>query len=132
MERFFVRRCARMLPAVIAVALAACGGGDGYTTGLEGGGGGGGGGGTMPVVTTSVTVTDGGFDPAAIRVSPGATVTWTWTGSIDHSVNFSSATITDSSIRTNGTHSTALPSTAGTYSYVCDVHASMTGTVQVQ
>jgi plastocyanin len=94
--------------------------------------GNGGGGGGNPVVTTSVYVRDNSFDPAAIRVSPGATVTWTWAGANPHNVIFSSPSITDSGTMMNGTFATAMPTAPGTYSYSCTVHPGMNGSVQVQ
>lgn len=86
----------------------------------------------VPVATTSVNVRDFSFGPAAIIVAPGATVTWTWTGSATHSVDFASSAITDGPSQSSGTHSTAMLTTPGTYTYQCDHHSSMTGTVQVQ
>jgi plastocyanin len=72
------------------------------------------------------------FDPSAIIVAPGATVTWTWANTTQHNVTFANASITSSSTQAGGTYSTAMPSAAGTYSYSCTLHAGMSGTVQVQ
>ena len=131
MERFHVGRgAATWLLTALAVALAGCGGDT--PTDPNGGGGGGGGG---PVVTTSVTVVDNDFQPAAIQVSPGATVTWTWSGTSNpHNVRFADASITDSPDQSSGSFATAMPTAAGTYAYECSFHASigMTGTVLVQ
>ena len=110
-----VRRSARWI-GVLALAIAGCGGEDP----------------TGPVATTSVEVRDNSFSPRHIVVGAGATVTWTWTGSSVHSVNFASASITDSPDLSSGTHITAMPVAVGTYPYSCDFHASMTGTVTVQ
>lgn len=85
-----------------------------------------------PVATTSVEVRDNAFSPAAIVVTPGATVTWTWTGSATHSVDFASASITDGPSQSSGTHATAMPMAPGTYAYQCDHHSNMSGTVLVQ
>ncbi len=114
----FVRRSAVGRVVVAAsIAVAGCGGDSTSPT---------------PVATTSVEVRDFAFSPAAIVVAPGATVTWTFVGSATHSVEFASATITDSPDLSNGTHATAMPMAVGTYSYSCGFHASMSGTVQVQ
>jgi plastocyanin len=85
-----------------------------------------------PVATTSVEVRDNAFSPAAIVVAPGATVTWTWSGTATHSVDFASASITDGPSQSSGTHVTDMPTTPGTYAYQCDHHSSMSGTVLVQ
>lgn len=128
MDTSHVRKGSRWLIAAMLAAFGACGG-DSPTSP---GGGGGGGGGTM---TTSVTVEDFSFGPAAIVVDPGANVTWTWDSgvSVDHNVTFSDASIMDSPTQSTGTHSAAMPTTPGTYSYQCTIHpGSMQGTVTVQ
>jgi len=133
MERINVRRGAPMMAAFFLVAFTACGGSD--STGPSGGGGGGGGGGTTFTMTTSVTVENNSFTPANIQVSPGATVTWTWAasvGSVQHNVNFASASITDIADFSSGAHTATMPATAGDYTYQCTHHPGMTGTVRVQ
>ena len=126
-----VRRGAPLMVAVLLAAFTACGGDDPVAPG--GGDGGGGGGGTTPVATTSVSITSGlAFEPPAISVIGGATVTWTWANSTVHNVTFAAGSITSSGDQGGGTYSTAMPATAGTYSYGCTIHPSMTGTVQVQ
>jgi len=129
MDLSHVRRGATWVATALAVGLTGCGE---DTTG-PGGGGGGGGGGT-PVMTQSVNVADNDFQPGAIQVSPGATVTWTWTGSAQHNVTFSSGGIASSATQTSGMFATAMPTAPGTYNYVCTIHQSigMTGSVLVQ
>jgi plastocyanin len=118
MARSLVRRSmVRGALMVVVIAVAACG--DDPTD-------------PGPTVTTSVSVEDNKFTPQHIRVSPGATVTWTWTGSNSHNVNFADAGITDGGFRTSGTHNAVMPTTPGTYAYQCDAHSGMTGSVQVQ
>jgi plastocyanin len=74
------------------------------------------------------------FDPPDIRVSPGATVTWTWAASNteDHNVVFAEPSITDSGVQSSGSYSTAMPVAPGTYEYECQFHAGMEGSVLVQ
>lgn len=115
---------------LIASVGAACGGG-GPTEGTPPGGGGGGGGST-PVATTSVTMQGSAFVPPAIRVAPGAVVTWTNADGIDHNVSFASAAVTDIATWSSGSRTTTMPATAGTYQYSCSLHAGMSGSVQVQ
>jgi plastocyanin len=88
-----------------------------------------------PVEGESVDITDNGFDPEDIVVAPGATVTWTWEAGnqFEHSVTFADASITDSPTQLTGTYSTTMPTTPGTYTYLCSEHpAAMTGSVVVQ
>ena len=131
MKDFHVRRGAHWMVISLFLAVAGCGG-DSPTDGGNGGGGGGGG----PTVTTMATVSNDFFNPASIQVSPGATVTWTWAGgsSIGHNVTFADNAITSSSNQnqTIGNYTTAMPTTAGTYTYQCTNHAGMDGSVLVQ
>jgi len=67
----------------------------------------------------TVRVGDNYFKAKAIRVTPGATVTWTWVGSDSHDVRF-------------GTYGSKLKN-HGTYRYYCSLHKNkgMKGTVIV-
>ena len=129
-------RLRNTLFTIIALAgLAACG--SNYGTGT--GGGGGGGGGPVGSVTVGsgiqfVSGHNGTMNPAVDTIPVGGTATWTWTGSLPHSVQSvgspsfaSSGTLTGS-----GTYAVTFPA-AGTYNYNCAVHGSlMTGTIVVQ
>ena len=132
MKDSYDRRGAHWMIISLFLAVAGCGG-DSGTNG--GGGGGGGGGGTTPVVTTDVTVGNGGnvFTPPDIQVSPGATVTWTWnSGGVGHNVTFASSTVSaPSATQPTGTFQVVMPTAAGTYTYVCTIHAGMDGSVLV-
>ena len=87
---------------------------------------------TGPATTGAVTVTDFEFQPEAIEVAAGATVTWTWSGaSEEHDVTFADPSITDSALQLTGTHTATMPTTPGTYAYVCTQHLGMDGTIQV-
>ena len=121
----------RLMLVPLAASILACGGSSDSTG--PGAGGGGGGGGTTPVVTTAVSMVSSAFTPRAIRVCPGATVTWTNSDNTAHNVTFTAAA---NSIKTSdfatGTASLVMPAAAGTYPYSCTIHAGMTGSVQVQ
>ena len=130
----------RMRNAVILTiglaSLAACGGN--YGTG-SGGGSGGGGGGPAGSVTVGpgiqfVSGHDGTTNPAVNTIAVGGTVTWTWTGSLPHSVqSVGTPSFASSGILTgSGTYAVTFP-VAGTYRYNCAVHGSaMTGTIVVR
>lgn len=130
----------RTLALSAGLLLAGCGGGGPSDPGGNGGGGGGagggGGGGGNPVPTTSVTVQDNVFSPAAISVARGASVTFTWNGSQLHNVTWVSGGLANSPTQTSGTHQVTMPSTTGELVYFCTIHGSasggMRGTVQVQ
>ncbi len=122
--------------------LAACSSystGPGYGGGGGGGGGqGGGGGGPVGSVTVGpgiqfVSAHDGSQNPAVTSIAVGATVTWTWSGSLNHSVESTGATsFVSSAIMNRGTYAVQF-NTPGTYHYICAVHgASMSGSVIVQ
>lgn len=119
----------RLIIVPLAV-LMACGGSD-STTPVVPNPAGGGGGGTV-VTTTAVELKSFAFTPAAIKVAPSATVTWTNSDNVNHNVTFDGGTITGSGNFATGSKSLAMPATAGTYAYHCSIHPAMTGTVQVQ
>ncbi len=134
MTHFDVRRGARWIVMSLFLTVAGCGGDSGTGNGDDGNGGGNGGGNGLPM-TTSVTVSNNFFDPTSIQVSPGATVTWTWSGGTNgHNVTFSDNAITSSADpnQTSGTYATAMPTTAGAYTYQCTNHAGMDGLVRVE
>jgi plastocyanin len=116
------------MAALLFAAVTACGGDDSPTAP----GGGGGGGGVTPTVTTNVSVSNNAFAPDFIQVSPGATVTWTWSESGNHNVTFADASITDIGNQTSGAHTSVMPSATGDYTYQCTNHVGMNGSVRVQ
>ena len=119
MRRSFVRRSAVWATTLLCAVATAC---SEDSTGPGG-----------PVVTTDVTVGPGTtFNPSAIQVSPGATVTWTWSENAAHNINFASASIADEPNRSTGAYATAMPVAAGTYTYQCNFHSGMNGSVLVQ
>ena len=80
------------------------------------------------VLGTQVDVVDNEFEPAVLRVEPGATVTWTWRGSNPHNVvsdGFESET------QTTGTFNHTFQQ-VGEYPYVCAIHPGMEGLVVVE
>jgi plastocyanin len=80
-----------------------------------------------PVATSTITVQDNAFDPAAAEVAVGETVTWNWEGSNDHNVvgdGFQSDVQNDGSF-------TQQFDEPGTYEYRCALHGGMTGRVVV-
>ena len=128
MKDSYVRRGAHWVVMSLFLTVAGCGG-DSATNGDGGNGGNGNG------STGMVTVSNDFFSPASIQVSPGAPVTWTWSGGTNgHNVTFANNAITSSSNQnqTIGNYTTAMPTMAGTYTYQCTNHPGMDGSVLVQ
>jgi plastocyanin len=142
-----IRRGVPVSLLVLAVTgLIACSGGLGYAApggsyggGSNGNGGdGGGGGGLAGAVNVGtgiqfVSSHNASTNPAVDTITAGSAMTWTWTGTLPHSVRSTGTpSFTSSGILTGaGTYSVTL-TTPGTYKYDCGVHgAAMTGTIVV-
>lgn len=92
---------------------------------------GGGGSTTPPVGSNGVRMVDFGFEPAAITVDAGTTVTWVNTGQARHTVAADDGSFHSPDVRAGATYQQAF-STPGTYSYFCDIHPEMKGTISVR
>jgi|SRR5690242_4934672 len=90
-------------------------------------GGGGGGGGTG----SDVSIKNFAFTSNNISVTKGTTVKWTNNDGVTHTVTADDGSF-DSGSLTNGASFSHTFSTAGTYTYHCSIHTTMTGTVTVQ
>jgi plastocyanin len=123
----------RLFSFTLAAAIIGCGGGGGGdstpttptnpgTPGTPG----------QPTATTSVEMKGFAFNPPAIVVSPGATVTWTNSDNTNHNVTFSNTAIASTTEFASGSKSIVMPTAAGTYAYTCTLHGGMNGTVKVQ
>ena len=82
--------------------------------------------------TATVRVGDNFFNPEVIRVAPGDTVNWVWEGAAAHTVTAekNQTESFDSGDRTTGTYSRVF-NNAGRFKYVCRVHPTMRGAVEV-
>lgn len=94
---------------------------------------------TAPL-TAAVTVGDNFFrsvrnstqNAAVDTVAVGGTVTWTWSAVNTHNVlSVLTPSFTSSPLQNSGTHAVTFGA-AGTYEYVCQIHAQMTGRVVVR
>jgi plastocyanin len=94
----------------------------------------GGGGSTPPPVTApataSVAMAGSAFGPRSVTIAVGGTVTWNNNDDRPHTVTASDVSF-DSGILARGATFQRTFTTAGTFSYVCDLHSGMTGTVTV-
>lgn len=109
------------------LALIACGGDDGPS------------GGNPPPddppdddpATVNVSVGDNFFSPGTVNTTAGATVVWTWAGTLTHNVTFSTGGGPNATDRSTGTFERTF-STAGTYNYNCTIHGTaMSGVINV-
>lgn len=96
----------------------------------------------QPSAPATIAVTVGDFffrsnrnsteNAAVDTVAVGGTVTWTFSGAVQHSVrSLGSPSFTSSALMTSGTFQRTFGS-AGTYQYDCQVHANMTGRIVVR
>ena len=122
---------------VLAATLTACGGGGGTTapnsTGNTGNTGGTNTGGTTaPVATNTVNATaENTFSPNSIQVSVGTAVSFVF-GSVVHNVNLSGSGAPANIANTSNATVSRTFSTAGVFTYDCNLHSGMTGKVTVQ
>ncbi len=76
-------------------------------------------------------IVDFGFTPATLTVTVGATVTWTNTGKVDHTVTANGGAF-DSGTLSPGASFSFTFKVAGAFAYHCAIHPFMTGTVIVK
>jgi predicted lipoprotein with Yx(FWY)xxD motif/plastocyanin len=79
---------------------------------------------------SSVKIANFAFNAPSLTVKVGATVTWTNTDSVSHTVTADDASFTSGKIASGGTFKETFAK-AGTYAYHCEIHPSMTGTITV-
>lgn len=117
---------------IAAIAIAAVAGG--VLLAYRGGYGGTSSENQTPVEGNQVNIQNSAFSPSSITVSVGATVTWANNDTLDHTVSSTGASPVsfDSGIVPPGYTYTRTFDTAGTYTYKCNLHPDMTGTVIVQ
>jgi plastocyanin len=77
-----------------------------------------------------VTIVDFAFEPATLEISAGASVSWTNTGQVVHTVTADNGAF-NSGEMSPGATVTGTFNTPGTYTYHCSIHPDMTGTLIV-
>jgi plastocyanin len=87
-------------------------------------------GGTTGPGANEVFIQGMAFNPKLISVIAGTTITWTNKDAIAHTVTSSTGLFNSGSIGANATFSFTF-ATAGSYSYYCAIHPSMTASVTV-
>ncbi len=79
----------------------------------------------------AVSIANFSFQPAAITVPVGATVTWTNNDSAGHTVTADDGSFKSDRLGSGATFSQSFAQ-AGTFAYHCAIHPGMTGTVTVR
>jgi len=78
----------------------------------------------------AVAIVDFAFQPASLEVTAGTTVTWTNSGAATHTVTADNGAFDSGRLAPGATFSQTFD-TAGTFTYHCDIHPQMTGTIVV-
>jgi plastocyanin len=78
----------------------------------------------------AVSIQDFSFNPQEMTIPAGTTVRWTNTGSAPHT-STSDTAVWDSGTLNQGDQYSRTFNTPGTYTYHCELHPSMTGTITV-
>jgi plastocyanin len=78
----------------------------------------------------AVTIVDFAFQPASLEVPAGTTVTWMNSGAATHTVSADNGAF-DSGRLAPGTSFSQPFDTAGTFTYHCEIHPQMIGTIIV-
>src|SRR5215467_3322841 len=84
-----------------------------------------------PASPNTVTIADMAFSPAIITVAVGTTVTWKNNDNMTHTVTADDKSYDSGNIGSGGSFTKTF-SLAGTYSYHCTIHPTMTGKVVVK
>ncbi|MFI5225180.1 MAG: cupredoxin domain-containing protein [Candidatus Limnocylindrales bacterium] len=108
--------------AVVALAVGACSSSSSAPPPAAPAGAGGGSG--------AVTIADFAFSPSTITIAAGSTVTWTNNDTTAHTVTLDDGSATSDDIAAGSTFQHTF-TTAGTFTYHCKIHPTMTATVVV-
>ncbi len=84
-----------------------------------------------PTTATISAVSGNVFTPASATLAAGGTASWT-IGATNHNVIFSTAGAPANIATTTNSTTSRIFATAGTYAYVCSLHAGMAGSILVQ
>ncbi len=79
---------------------------------------------------SAVSIEDFDFNPATLTAKVGQEITWTNTGGASHTVTFDSGGVDSGTLKAGATFKHTFD-TAGTFTYHCNFHSSMKGTVTV-
>lgn len=86
---------------------------------------------TSPASGDAITIANFAFAPASLTVKVGATVTWTNMDSATHTVKWDDGSQGSGSLTAGAAPYTRTFDKAGTFTYHCGIHSSMSGTIVV-
>ena len=109
-----------------ALLLAACSSSSGGGSGSSGSSA------RAATATKSVTISNFMFSPMSASVAPGSTVSVTNKDSVTHTLTATGGQFNTGDIGPGQTKTFTAPSKAGTYSYICNIHQYMKGTIVVR
>jgi plastocyanin len=78
----------------------------------------------------TVRIANFAFDPPTIEVAAGQTITWTNEDSAPHTVTLDDGSVDSGRLDQGATFAHAF-TTPGTFTYHCEIHPSMKGTIEV-
>ena len=84
-----------------------------------------------PPAPGTISIVNMTFTPASITVTPGTTVTWNNNDNMTHTVTADDNSFNSGNIGTGASFAKTF-SVAGTFTYHCSIHPSMTGKVVVK
>jgi plastocyanin len=116
-----------VLVLAAALLLAACssGGGSASSSGSSSSG-------SAATSTKAITISNFMFSPMHAAVEPGSTVSVTNKDSVTHTLTATGGQFTTGDIDAGQTKTFTAPMKAGTYSYICNIHQYMMGTIVVR
>ena len=82
--------------------------------------------------TNAITISNFMFSPMRVSVAPGSTVSVTNKDSVAHTLTATGGQFDTGDINGGQTKTFTAPSKAGTYSYICNIHQYMMGTIVVR
>lgn len=119
---------AGLVTLIAGVTFIACSSGGATPTATTAAGGGGG------AKTASVTMKGFAFGPATVTIAKGGSVTFTNNDGTTHTVSSGTAPNKDGKFDkevAGGSETTITLDTPGTYTYFCNIHQTMKGTIVV-
>jgi outer membrane biosynthesis protein TonB len=82
-------------------------------------------------IKKAVSISGFSFEPSSITVSAGTTVVWTNQDPTNHTITANDGSFDSGPVSSNGSYSHTFDQ-AGSFSYHCNIHPSMQGTIVVQ
>jgi plastocyanin len=82
--------------------------------------------------TNAITISNFMFSPMRVSVAPGSTVSVTNKDSVAHTLTATGGQFDTGDINGGQTKTFTAPSKAGAYSYICNIHQYMMGTIVVR